>query len=208
MLDAYVRFSSNAFKWLLLVLLELFGPLLRWVFGFFAGGGLLGFLVALLGYSDKRPELVTFMYASVTASLLGTFLLVYYEILVTSMTFDRVLGDVDKPQAQESGLRRFLNGIGLVCIYAGVSFGAYVALHLKSGEAVFVGFAIFFGVGIFLGCLRWMYAQGASAFGLISNQVTQVAGQIKAALPQRKATDASEVAKRSVVVKFRPRIKG
>lgn len=100
MLDTYIRVTAGTARYLLYLLMEFFGPVVRIICWFLSLGGLFAFLIMLVAQSD-HPFAQTGMYSVLAAGLLGTALLTYYEIALDRMYIDRLYSDSDDDEVQD-----------------------------------------------------------------------------------------------------------
>lgn len=158
MLNMYLNATGGMVRWLLFIILEFVGPVIRIVGLFMSIGGLFVFIYCLVTHvSDSYPWGQKVTYIGLGMGLVGSAILTMYQIAESRLFMELLYGN-EEDDEESSVWLKLRNGLALLALYAGVSVASYHYYHLVNGvEAMAVGFCWFQGVGMVLGACRWLY---------------------------------------------------
>lgn len=162
MLDAYIKATGGMIKWLVFILFNFVGPLIKGICIVLVVLSLFGTLIGLLVIN--HPFQMRGWWGGLGLGVAGMAGLVSYEIMITRMTMERIMGNGDEEET--SGwlrLQNWLAGLALLTVF---SFASFYYFHLINViEGLVFGYGWFLAVGVVLGVCRWLFRQGKNALG-------------------------------------------
>jgi hypothetical protein len=165
MLNAYIKATGGMIKWLVFILFNFVGPLIKIICIFLAVIGLFGSLVGLLVIN--HPFQMRGWWGGLGLGVVGTAGLISYEIMITRMTMERIMGNGEKNESNGwLRLQNWLAGLALLSVFSAASFYYFHLINVIEGLAF--GYGWFLSVGVVLGVCRWLFRQGKNV--LAANQ--------------------------------------
>lgn len=165
MLDAYCKATGGMIKWLVFILFNFVGPLIKGICLVLVVLSLLGTVIGLLVLN--HPFQMREWWAGLGLGVIGMAGLVSYEIMITRMTMERIMGNGEENES--SGwlrLQNWLAGLALLSVFSAASFYYFHLINIYEGLAF--GYGWFLAVGVVLSVCRWLFRQGKNA--LATNQ--------------------------------------
>jgi len=196
MLDTYIKSTAGVARWLLFTALMFFGPVFKAICLFFAVGGLFAFMFMLVMQSN-HPFAQTAMYIMLGGGLIGTALLVYYNMNIQRMFDDRMYPEEsDEDEIVVAWWKKTLNWLFVLTVFAGFCVAATWFYSFKPYriEGLAVGFVWWLAAGVVLGVCRWFYRHARGVPGAVVELLRDarwvVSGWMKKKAPARKVKAA------------------
>lgn len=175
MLDAYIKATGGMIKWLVFILFNFVGPLIKGICLVLVVLSLFGTLIGLLVIN--HPFQMREWWAGLGLGVAGMAGLISYEIMITRMTMERIMGNGDEEET--SGwlrLQNWLAGLALLSVFSAASFYYFHLLNVIEGLAF--GYGWFLAVGTVLGVCRWLFRLGKNALATSQGEECDVTADL------------------------------
>ncbi|HUW50029.1 MAG TPA: hypothetical protein VMV75_03350 [Sulfuricella sp.] len=165
MLDAYIKATGGMIKWLVFILFNFVGPLIKGICLVLVVLSLFATLLGLLVLN--HPFQMREWWGGLGLGVVGMAGLISYEIMMVRMTMERIMGNDEEEEA--SGwlrLQNWLAGLALLSVFSAASFYYFHLINIIEGLAF--GYGWFLAVGVVVSVGRWLIRQGMNV--LATNQ--------------------------------------